>query len=578
MTIFAGILARYSNSSIPNSIIEALQGAISRHPDDKNALIEYKNNNIYFAKIDIGALGELGHFTDSQLSGFIAGNPILQQNSGNVYSRLESLKLLASDISKDNLEALRNCRGTYCAAIYDHENGKLFLVTDKIGVRPVYFWVHSDFVIFASALRILESLRHHQKEIDLKGITEIACFGYPLSDRTPYKDIFSLYAGEIVCFDTNKIERKKYWDWNKLSSKKAEDLHLAKQLHATFIESIKIRLKDQKIVAAFLSGGLDSRAIVAALRELNIDVLTANFAQQGSQDQVFGQLAADLLGTHHSHLPRGKTTIGDSYHKLSTINWINSKEFLSWNPIKPRVIWSGDGGSMGLGHIYQNSEIIDAARKKDLTTAKQLFSSYNRWGIFPKLMKRSLALSAQQLLADGIQSELDSIHPEDLGRQFYLFLLLNDQRRHMVEHFENIDLDRIEFELPFFDANFIAEIVQQPVDRFLRHIFYLDWLGQFDSKVLEIPWQAYPGHVPCPLPKPENLEYQWESTQEDKKQAIDLALQFADSFSQNQEFMTNYINKFYFELWKLLLQWGKSNQSYLIRFPAVLYRYWVKVQ
>lgn len=75
-------------------------------------------------------------------------------------------------------------------------------------MRPVYFWVYSDFIIFASALRILESLHFYRKEIDLKGITEIACFGYPLSDRTPYKDIFSLYAGEIVCFDTDKIERK----------------------------------------------------------------------------------------------------------------------------------------------------------------------------------------------------------------------------------------------------------------------------------------------------------------------------------------------------------------------------------
>lgn len=338
-------------------------------------------------------------------------------------------------------------------------------------------------------------------------------------------------------------------------------------------------MKDQKIVAAFLSGGLDSRAIVAALRELNTDVLTANFAQQGSQDQVFGQLAADLLGTHHSHLPRGKTTIGDSYHKLSTTNWINSKEYLSWNPMRPKVIWSGDGGSMGLGHIYQNSEIVDAARKKDLVTAMRLFS-YNRWGIFPKLLKHTFSKSVKQLLADGIHTELDSIQPEDLGRKFYLFLLLNDQRRHMVEHFENIDLDRIEFELPFFDANFIAEIVQQPIDRFLRHVFYLDWLEQFSSKVLEIPWQAYPGHVPCPLPIPENLEYQWESTQEDKKQDINLALQFADLFSQNHEFMSSYINKFYFQLWKLSLQWGNSNsnRSYFVRFPAVLYRYWAKVQ
>ena len=578
MTIFAGIFSRGSNHDIPDELINELRLAISRHPEDKDALIEYKNRHVYIGKIDIGALGESGHFINSQLAGFIAGNPVLPKTSEHTYTRLDSLKLIAENIRNEKIDLLQKCRGTYCGVIYEPASRKLFLITDKIGVRPIYYWVHADFIIFASALRILEVLRCYQRQIDLKGISEIACFGYPLSDRTPYKDIFSLYAGEVACFEADKIERKKYWDWNNLSSTKIENTVFAKQLHEIFIESIKIRLKDQKTVAAFLSGGLDSRAIVAALRELNINVITANFAPQGSQDQVFGQLIADALGTHHSHLPKGKTSNDDSYHKHSTKNWINSEAFRSENLARSKIIWSGDGGSMGLGHIYQNAEIIKLARESDLEKAKQRFLSYNRWGIFPKLLKYPIALSVRQLLAEGIQSELNSIQPEDRGRLFYLFLLLNDQRRHMFVHFEDIDLDRIELELPFFDANFITAIVQQPIDHFLRHAFYLDWLAQFDPKVLLVPWQAYPGHVPCPLPLPENLEYQWESTSEDIKQTKQLALQFAKIFCQNSEFMSGYVNKIYFYLWLLLLKWGNSNHSYLVRFPSILYRYWIKAQ
>lgn len=578
MTIFAGIFARSNTQVIPDKLINELQSAVSRHPEDKNALIEYKNNHIYIAKIDIGALGEPGHFTNPQLAGFLAGDPVLQHASVVTNSRLDSLKLLAEDVGHEKFDLLRECRGTFCAVAFEPEKRKLFLITDKIGVRPVYFWVQPNFIVFASALRILEALRSHQKEMDLKGISEIACFGYPLSDRTPYKDIFSLYAGEVACFEATKIERKKYWDWNALPSKKIENIVFAKQLHEIFIESIKIRLKDQKTVAAFLSGGLDSRAIVAALRELHVNVVTANFAPQGSQDQVFGQLIADALGTHHTHLPKGKTRNDDSYHKHSTKNWIDSEVFQSQNPKKPNVIWSGDGGSVGLGHVYQNSELISYAREKDLDKAKQVFFDYNQWGIFPKLLKYPLASLLKKLFAEGVQSELDSIQPEDPGRLFYLFLLLNDQRRHLFVHFEDIDLDRIEFELPFFDANFITAIVQQPIDRFLRHAFYLDWLVHFDPKVMAIPWQAYPGHVPCPLPLSENLEYQWESTPETVKQSKRLALQLANTFCQDSEFMSNYINKFYFYMWLLLMKWRNSNLSYLIGFPSILYRYWTKAR
>jgi len=575
MTIFAGVFARSSNQEIPDELISELQSGISRSPEDNNALIEYKNKHIYIVKIDIGALGELGHFTDSELVGFLAGDPVLQHKSEKITTRLGSLKLLAEDVSHEKFDLLRECRGTYCAVVYEPEKKKLSLITDKIGVRPVYFWIQPNFIVFASALRILEALCCYQREIDLKGISEITCFGYPLSDRTPYKDIFSLYAGEVASFEATKIERKKYWDWNNLSSTKIENTVFAKQLHEIFIESIKIRLKDQKTVAAFLSGGLDSRAIVAALRELNINVITANFAPQGSQDQVFGQLIADALGTHHSHLPKGKTSNDDSYHKHSTKNWINSEAFRSENLARPKIIWSGDGGSMGLGHIYQNAEIVNLAREKDLDKAKKIFFSYNRWGIFPKLLKQPIESVVRKLLAEGVQSELNSIQPEDPGRLFYLFLLLNDQRRHMFVHFEDIDLDRIELELPFFDADLITAIVQQPIDRFLRHAFYLDWLAQFDPKVLAIPWQSYPGHVPCPLALPGNLEYQWESTAEDIKEAKQLALQLANVFCQNSEFMSGYVNKIYYYSWLLLLKWGNSNHSYLARFPSVLYRYWV---
>ena len=216
MTIFAGVFARSSNQEIPDELISELQSGISRSPEDNNALIEYKNKHIYIAKIDIGALGEPGHFTDSELVGFLAGDPVLQHTSEKIATRLGSLKLLAEDVSHEKFDLLRECRGTYCAVVYEPEKKKLSLITDKIGVRPVYFWIQPNFIVFASALRILEALRYYQREIDLKGISEITCFGYPLSDRTPYKDIFSLYAGEVASFEATKIERKKYWDWEVL--------------------------------------------------------------------------------------------------------------------------------------------------------------------------------------------------------------------------------------------------------------------------------------------------------------------------------------------------------------------------
>ncbi|SCX18035.1 Asparagine synthetase B (glutamine-hydrolyzing) [Nitrosomonas eutropha] len=581
MTIFAGILARHKDKIIPNSLISELRTVISRHPDDKNAVIEFTDNGIYLAKVDINVLKQPGSFSNKELTAFAAGDPLYQTNPSMMPGpRAESLQNLAFDLAAGKLDALYACRGTYCAVIYEHANSRLHLVTDKLGVRPVYYWVLPDFIIFSTALRILEALSFQKKSLNLQGVAEIACFGYPLSDRSPYENIFTLYAGETISFSNETINRQKYWEWDKLPIEKTSDSDIgtsAKHLHTIFIDSVKIRLQEQKTVAAFLSGGLDSRAIVGALKSLDVEIVTSNFAPLGSQDQVFGQLAAEKLGTHHTHLQIGKQDERDSYHKLSVNKWINSTTYTDKKLPKPRVIWSGDGGSVGLGHVYLNPDIIQASRKKDMGRAKKEFFTYNNCGISTKLLKPKIASTLINFLNDGIQSELDSIHSGDPGRIFYLFLMLNDQRRHMFNHFENIDLGRVEFELPFFDSNFIAEIIKLPIDPFLRHVFYMEWLSYFPKAALEVPWQAYPGHMPCPLPQPEGLTYQWNSSTEATRQNKLHALKYAKELSRDSVFSHQYLNLFYLRLWIILMRFRQSDRSYLLQTPGILYRYWSKV-
>jgi hypothetical protein len=78
--------------------------------------------------------------------------------------------------------------------------------------------------------------------------------------------------------------------------------------------------------------------------------------------------------------------------------------------------------------------------------------------------------------------------------------MLNDQRRKLSAHFENLDLHRLELQLPFFDGAFLESVIATPLDWCLRHQFYVKMLPLFPPAVTEVPWQAYPGHQPCPLP------------------------------------------------------------------------------
>lgn len=116
-----------------------------------------------------------------------------------------------------------------------------------------------------------------------------------------------------------------------------------------------------------MSGGLDSRAEVAALKACGADVYAANFRLPGSQDYVFSEMAAQKMSlADFSHINFRPLVEGDPYGKTAVQEWLRSKLFLEKHPQRPNVVWTGDGGSVGLGHVYLNADIIQMTREGNI--------------------------------------------------------------------------------------------------------------------------------------------------------------------------------------------------------------------
>nr|WP_240964871.1 asparagine synthase-related protein [Acidovorax sp. SRB_24] len=579
MSIFAGVLARQSDGSIPAQLMEELRASVSRHPDDLGRLREFKDDKVFMVKVDIGALNAAGEYGSPEMAAFVAGDPLLQSHAGALPAlRSEGLAAVAHDLVLNRHHSLRSCRGTFCAVAYEKSTHKLHLVTDKLGVRPIYCWVLPDFILFATALRILEAVSFFRRSLHLQGAAEIACYGAALADRTPYQGIFCLLAGEVVSADgAGALQRVQYWRWDELPVAQPSEAPVAQRIYRHFQEAVQIRLGDQKAVAAHLSGGLDSRAVVAALQAGGAEVCTVNFSLPDSQDQVLGQLAAERLGTHHTSRPVQALLDGDRHSNATVRDWLNSAAYLAHQPERPRVIWSGDGGGECLGHVHLNADIVAATRADDLDGAVDKFMAYNRWSLSAKLLKPRIAKTLADLSRSGMLSELRSVHPADKGRVFHLFLVLNQQHRHLASHFENLDMTRTELEVPFFDSEFLSAIVREKIDPFLRHSFYLDWLRCFPPGVLEIAWQAYPDHVPCPLPLPPGLGYQWdEATAKAKRKTSGALLAEARQLAGEAGFADEFLRYGYMHMCMALLRLGRNEYDYLLHAPAVLHRYWLR--
>jgi hypothetical protein len=262
-------------------------------------------------------------------------------------------------------------------------------------------------------------------------------------------------------------------------------------------------------VLSFLSGGLDSRAIVATLRGLKIEVSAANFAPPESQDRHFAKLAAQTLGVRYRQLEVPLSAVISAYRQEQLRIWVESLEGRD-KPDRPGLIWSGDGGSVGLGHVYMDPGTVKVLEERGDEAAVDSFMRYNHMsGAANVALADAFRQECRLWHVEGMLEELKAIGEVQDGRRLWLFLLLNDQRRHLAGHFENIDRHRFEFHLPFFDADFLETVGRFAVEPFLQHRFYHEWIANLDPAAVTVPWQTYPGHQACPIKADEDLRYQW---------------------------------------------------------------------
>jgi len=573
MSVIAGIFNRRQDAPLDSTLCDNLQRAISRNPlDDVTA---FRNRNVALFKIDVGAYGEpavISH--DSGSVSMLAGEPLLDLGlDAGAGSRSSDLARMHDAFDREQWTLFSRAQGVYCAVHYQPDSPTLTLVADRLGIRPIYYWLGQDYVIFASALRVLESLSEIPKVMDLVAVTEIAFLGYPVGNRTVYAAIHGLKAGQVLRVTQERPRSLRYWRWDSIKSSTELQAAQLEEAYDRFRHAVKRRLRRDTAVFAALSGGLDSRCVVAALRSEAVQVHTINFyGALQSQDRVFAAEFARRAGTIHRAVPSPVGDVLGSFEERVSEAWRAAPPSLEALPERPQMLWMGDGGSVGLGHVFVGREVVAALRARDADKAIGIYRSR----LVPKVLKSDSAEVVTELVADDIRTELADLRFDDPGRSLHMFLMLYEQRYDFMRHSENVDLHRLEFQLPFFDGDFLASIVSAPLDWCLDHGFYTDWLSLFPPAVTAVPWQAYPGHRPCPLPIPSGLANQWDQALPASEVAARRRrrLHVADQVLQSDRFPDAILTRPLLQLARWLCKSGSSRGDTTIASAEIYDRYW----
>ncbi|MEP6946323.1 MAG: asparagine synthase-related protein [Acidobacteriota bacterium] len=575
MSLFAGIYSLNDGVSPPNAMRAEMRNAITRNAEDE--IIEFSSTRCYLAKIDIGAFGSKGHLDDGAGNfSMLTGEPLLPGDRP--AGREADLVAIRESLGSERTDLLELARGVFAAADYREKDGVLTFMTDRLGIRPVYYWVGAEFMIFSSTLRVIETMSCVPKKMDLRAVTEIAALNYAVADRTPYCGVKLLGPGGIVRAMGREITVSTYSDWNDIPISKKPEEQLLVELYNCFVDAVAIRQRGDSGAVAYLSGGLDSRCVTAALCEQAKNVHTFNFAREKTQDQLFGRQFAEQAASIHSEVPKQPGDLTPDYSLLLANAWKASNDRIAAPVERPKLAWSGEGGSVDLGHVHIGPQVPPFLRAGDARAAVEEFLFKDEIALPLKLFRTSLRDRISSLVVDGIVEQIETYRCEDPARKFYLFMMLNDQRRKLAGHFENLDRHRLEFQLPFFDTAFVKLVMSIPLDLCVLHKLYVKWLDLFPKSVASVAWQAYPDHVPCPVAVPAGLAYQWDNKHLERERSTRKRslVRRAAAVLKAKDFPTEILDRARFGVAVAAYASGVRDYGYLVETAEVYYKYWNK--
>lgn len=282
---------------------------------------------------------------------------------------------------KWGISCIERFNGMFAIALYDRETQEVYLVRDRIGKKPLYYWYEDQNLVFASELKPIMKCPGFHGEI-AKGVLSRYLFQqYINAPESIYQNVYKLEPGAILRFSKGQIKVWKYWDvkeaYEKAQTNPVGSYEEAKeQLKDLLKQAVAARMIADVPLGSFLSGGYDSSLITAIAQEHStepVKTFSIGFHEEKYNEAKYAGAVADHLGTNHTELyidEQDMFELVDSIPKYYDEPFADSSQIATMMVSKlareyVTVALSGDGGDeFFCGYnIYEN---VAQAQKLDV--------------------------------------------------------------------------------------------------------------------------------------------------------------------------------------------------------------------
>ena len=265
------------------------------------------------------------------------------ESHGHIFKTRSDTEVILHAYEEYGLSFQTRLTGMFAFGIWDMKQRRLVLTRDRIGIKPLYYTVHNGQLLFASEIKALLTERDIPRLIDYDALQAYLRVRYVPAPKTMFRGIYKLLPGHQMVVQQGHIHTEQYWDLT-FSDEPLSEQQCLDDLEKLFTEVCQQHLMSDVPFGVFLSGGLDSSAVVASMRRLlKQDPMTFTVGYTGSEEInefANGRLVSQHVGTDHCEVT------------------LSPKQFSDWIP---NLVWHldepvGDSACVPLFFLAQQAK------------------------------------------------------------------------------------------------------------------------------------------------------------------------------------------------------------------------------
>ena len=389
-------------------------------------------------------------------------------------------ELLLRGYAAEGVRFFRGLRGMFAAAIWDGRSRRLILVSDRFGLKPLYYAKFHDRLLFASQVKALTVDPDLPGEPNLRGAVQFFTFGQLLGQETFFDRIRVLPpASWLSCdLDSGDVRIERYWKpaaaTDRQKTSKAEWLDA---IESAFVTAVQRRAGGAEGLGISLSGGMDARTILGVLSSLEVSPIAVTLGLEGSIDHRCSERLAGLVGSRYHYCQLAHDFVVQFEDHLRRMVRLTDGHYLSQCVVIPtldvyrklgvQALFRGHGGELlHMRKAYNFSVDREALNLQDeLALEEWLFQKLQRTygagvgaSLFRRLSAAEATASARESLRACLRESRGWSHP--LERISHMFLTQRIPRETALSMAKFGS--RVELRLPYLDEDLVDVILAAP--------------------------------------------------------------------------------------------------------------------